>query len=186
MIILKEAITGDLCEWFNTLTGGIFIQSNPQPDNDIEETPRPLGLYGSVNVVTISSRGNTDRITYINQGSPDSDLTESIEGHRLLQISVNTFRRGAFDLINLLYNKLQGSPTIEHFNSIQLGFVSRSEIRDITIPSSGGLEERHQFDLFLHTVASDEDIVTCIESLNIIGKTGGGEPVILINLENAE
>lgn len=187
MIILKEAITGDLCDWFFQITGQTFIQANPQSQNvDGEETPRPQGLYGSVNIVSIQSQGISDRVTQVNQVLPDLDLSETVEGHRLLVVSVNAFRDGAFDLINLVYNKLQRTSTIEHFNSIELSFVSRSEVRDVTIPSSGGLEERHQFDLFLHTVATDQEIVTSIETLRIIGKTGGGLTVIDLNLENAE
>lgn len=186
-VIVKQAIQGELCEWFKTITGGsnIFIQSQPQPVGE-EEAPRPTGLYGSVNVVTIISQGATDSITYQNQMLPDVDLIETVEGHRLMQVSINAFRQGAFDLINLIYNKLQRTSSIEHFNSINLGYVSRSEIRNVDIPSSGGLEERHQFDLFLHTVATDSEIVTAIETLNIIGKTGGGSTVINLNLENAE
>ena len=186
MIILKEAITGDLCAWFATLTAGIFIQANPQPDSDIEETPRPTGLYGTVNIVTLGSAGATDRVTYTNQVLPDLDLAETIEGHRLLHISINTFRRGAFDLINSLYTKLGFTRTLEHFDLINMGYVRRSGIRDLTIPMGGGREERHQFDLFLHTVASDQDVVTCIETLRITGETGDGTPVVDINLEDVE
>lgn len=185
MIILKESLMGDLCEWFATITGELFIQANPQPQNPSgEETPGPVGLFGMVNIISITDVGNTDRVTYENEVTPGLDLIETVGGHRLLVVSINAFRDGAFDLINLVYNKLQRTSTIEHFNSIQLGYVSRSEIRDVTIPASGGLEERHQFDLVLHTVATDEEIVSSIESLQIIGTNANGQNIASLNIQN--
>lgn len=181
MSLIKEAIIGDLCAWFFERTGEVFIQAQPAPTG-VEEAPRPTGLYGMVNIVTSVAQGATDRVTLVDQVAPDLDLVETVEGHRLLQVSINTFRQGAFDLISSVYTKVQATRTVEHFNEIGLGYAGRSEIRDVTIPSGGGLEARHQFDLFLHTVASDTDIILAIEALGIIGKTGGGLTVIDLTL----
>jgi hypothetical protein len=182
MSLIKEVIQGDLCAWFASLTGQLFIQGLPQPEGE-QDAPRPTVAYGMVRVLTVSQLGH-DRVTLQNQDAPDLDLIETVSGQRLVQVSINTYRDGAFDLINNIYGKLMLTRTIEHFNEINLGFVRRSEIRDLSALSSGSLEERHQFDLFLHAAASDTDVITAIESLNIIGRTYDYDEVININLNS--
>ena len=177
MNIVKQSIQDILCILFNDITGILFIHANPQPDievpidDPIPDTPRPQGLYGSVNIINIVSQGEADGREKENVGQ---DVEITTRGHRLLQISINTYRVGAFDLINRLYNALQRNSTIEYLLAATLGYSRRSDIRDVTIPSGGRLEERYQFDLFLFAVATDEEIVLAIESLTLttIGDNG--------------
>lgn len=183
MRILKEAIEGDLCEWFFTLTGVPFIQANPQPqtdqapDEEPVDTPRPKGAYGTVNILTVNETGAADRVVTEDQET-DPDIDFTVSGHRLIMVSVNCFRRTAFDTINFLYTAMQRNSSMEYFASRGLGYQSRSEIRDVTVASGGSLEERHQFDLFIYAVASDEEIVLAIESLTVSGVIDNGANIV--------
>lgn len=189
MIIIKQAIQDALCILFNNITGTLFIHANPQPDVEIPlgdtvtDTPRPQGLYGTVNIINILDQGVADGVEQIDSGQ---DLQVITRGHRLMQISINTFRPGAFDLLNRLYNALQRNSTIEYLLAATLGYNRRSDIRDVTIPTGGRLEERYQFDLFLFTVATDEEIVLAIESLTItaIGDNGTQQFTFDIEVDN--
>lgn len=182
MTILKEAIQGDLCERFLAITGVPFIQANPQPlsaggDPDLEvvDTTRPKGTYGTVNILNINDTGIADRVDYENEVD---DVNAKISGHRLIQVSINVFRREAFDVLNKLYTALQRPSSIEYFASRGLGYQSRSDVRDVTLPSGGSLEERYQMDLFIYKVATDEEIVLAIDSLTVSGVIDSGAQIV--------
>lgn len=182
MILLKEVIQADLCTLFNTITGEVFIQGNPQPVGEVN-TPSPTGLYGMVNILNMTETGITDFREYENQVGPEVDLLEKISGGRRIQVSINTYRQGAFNLISFLYTALQRNATLEYLTARSLGYGNRSDIRDLSTLSGPGLEERYQMDLFLFTVASDQDIVYAIQSLTITAIADNGTQQFTYDIE---
>lgn len=164
----KDAIQSELCTLFNTITeDNSFVQSDPRPAG-VVNTPRVQGLYGNVNIANISQIGSGDYRSNENiTNGANIDLLQKVEGQRLMRVSVNTYRQGAFDLMNRIYNALQRDSTIEYLTNRLLGYSTRSDIRDLSTIIGTGLEERYQMDLFLFTVATDEEIVYAIDSLTI-------------------
>lgn len=171
MATSREAITGDLCEWFFGLTGVPFIQANPQTityEGQETASVKPQGLFGSVALSTFTRIGNADDSLQSND-IESIDIVETIVGWRETVVSIITYRSGAFDLLADVEIKLMRQSTRDYFKSVGLGFQSNSAIRNISSATSAGLEERYQLDLKLITCVSDQDIITSIQSLNVQG-----------------
>ncbi|MCH8821335.1 hypothetical protein IID23_02305, partial [Patescibacteria group bacterium] len=115
-----------------------------------------------------------DDVVYEDEVDPDEDLNETIEGQRLLILSINMHRNGSFDLASKVYTGLQSNLAIQYLNSVFLGFAGRSEIRDLAERIEGSTEQRYQFDLTLHAVSDFKSIVFAVKQIEINTKLETG------------
>jgi len=147
-----------------------------------QDAPRPKESYATV-FVTPSSRLGFDRITYTNGAG--AELDEAIDGHRLLMASISFFKENAFINASTFLTKLQSNSQITFFKNNGLGFVSTSEIRDLSEVDKNLWEERAQLDLTFHALSNFSEEVIAVQEANVEGVTESGNNVndVSINIK---
>lgn len=148
-----------------------------------QNAPKPSGSYASV-FVTPSLKVGLDRVTYANEIG--GDLDETLDGHREVKVSFNFFKTGAFDNASTFLIKLQATSIIDYFKANGLGFVSVSEIRDLSEVHKNLWEERAQFDLTLYALSNFTETVSAIASAEVIGVAESGNKSTNININIVE
>lgn len=133
-----------------------------------QNAPRPEGSYASVNVSSISQIGWDE--SKLEDRTEDPDIDNTVSGDRLIMISLQFYREGAKDNAHAVHIGLMRNFSIETFRAANLGFTKRSEVRGISEPLEDGWESRAQFDLYLSTVATDNEIIRSIEIIEIDGE----------------
>lgn len=126
--------------------------------------PRPSGAFCEVDFVSDRQIGSA-QLNIEN----DTSTTVEIESETLreLMISINFHRDDAYDNARKLAMAFNRESVKASFVAAKLGFVRTSIIRQIDQTLEDGWQGRAQFDLFLSSVSSDTDIISCIESLDI-------------------
>lgn len=135
---------------------------------DKQNAPRPTGVYATVGYLSTQRIGYSDR--KLENNIADPDLTETITGYREMMFSLSFYRAGCFDFAEQVRTSFEKQSILDLLNAAQLGFTSVSDVRDLSLALSSNWETRAQFDLILSTIASDSDIITAIETLDISGK----------------
>lgn len=130
-----------------------------------EDTPRPTGSYADVDFVSDTSVGWEQR-EYENSGE---DVQENIEGAREIMMSIGFYRDDAVDNSRKVRTAVIRESIQDLFRQAKLGLGIRSEVREISESFASGWEERSQFDIVLHAVGSDTDIINSIQSVEIDG-----------------
>lgn len=161
-MLIEEALNRAVRHYIDAvISSGYAIKAD-------QNAPRPQGPYCSVKTLSMTPTG-WDQTNLTNQQSPDIDLDERIEGHRLVMFSLNFYRDSAVDNANFAHIAAQRESIRQLFESAKIGLQSRSQIREISEPVDAGIEERAQFDLGIYTVANDDDVILCIQALDVIG-----------------
>jgi len=130
--------------------------------------PRPSTEYAEIDTISNSRLGWETR-KYIDNES-DLDITEEIEGMRSIMMSLSFFRGEAVDNANKVRIGFIRESIQELLRSAKLGFISTSEVREISEPLENGWEKRSQFDIVLNAVGTDSDIIRSIQSVDISGE----------------
>lgn len=133
-----------------------------------EDTPRPIGFYTDVSIVSFTSFGLEEKNQANDEFSPD--IVETNKGYRHCMVSIGFYRDGSMDKARKVHIGLVRQSIQDILRAAKLGLTTRSEVRDISEALEANWEKRAQFDLTLSTVDIDEDIVTAIEGVNIIGE----------------
>ena len=137
---------------------------NVRPAN--QDAPLPKELWSTV-LITSELATGTDAITYTE--APDDEVIETVDGMRECTASIQFFRAGAFAAAKRLRARIKLSNAIEIMQAEGIGFVSITDVRDISGVYGSTNEERAQVELVFNAIDS--------ESLNI--KTYGTFPVEL-------
>ncbi len=166
-MIRRSYIEGILCAQFKTTSSITFIQTLPQSDSDYANPPRPEKPYGHVRLLTMENAGGLDEKKYV---ALDSDnLTERSDGFRRVGMSINAYGPNSYEVLYDICNRLTTNEYTEFFNSNNIGYHTHSDIRDLSVEDDEGLEERFQFDLFLYAPDYVENVVPCINAVDIYG-----------------
>lgn len=133
-----------------------------------QNAPRPAGAYAVVDFLTSVNYG-WENITYENDTLTD-DLIENIEGLKLVTLSISFFRDSARNnaekvRIGLLRQSVQSA-----FYALDVGLISRSEIRDIDESLEFGWEDRAQMDITISVSNTDSDTTPAIAAMTITGE----------------
>ena len=148
-----------------------------------QNAPRPEDNYASV-YVTPSAKSGFDRVSYAN--NVQEDLDETIEGHRELKASINFFKEDAFTNASKFIAQLQGNNLIDFFKNNGLGFISVSEVRDISEVNKNLWEERAQLDLTFYALSNFSEDVNAVHEANVegIAESGNNATNVNININN--
>jgi hypothetical protein len=122
--------------------------------------------YTTVNIVTIGATGHDD-IKEKNEPEPSTDVHERIQGQRLCNASVQFYRQGAVDLAHGLKTLLSGTRACEFFKNAGLGFVSVSEVRDISLVTGAQWETRAQMDIEFHVIGYADAAIPTYRTFDI-------------------
>lgn len=171
MILLEENLNKFMRDIIDQIIGtaGFAIKAQQPQSPEQQSAPRPEGLYASVHIVSINKVGWEEE-TFENQPDPDLDLVSTRQGWREILYSLNFYRTNSMDAALAVQIGLMRNSVLESITAVKLGLGQRSDVRDISEALDSGWEERAQFDVTMTTVASDTDIVTAIEEVNIDGR----------------
>lgn len=143
--------------WLTALSN---IQYYPQ---DINLT-RPAGLYGTYNLFS-AVRVGTPFIAHEN--APLDKVKLTYNTNNTIVMSINTYRKGARQALQLVRDGVYLSLPLEILEAANLGFVSISDMRDLTSVIEGNLEERAQVDITFNAVGGAEEETNPIETVPI-------------------
>lgn len=170
MTLIEANLNKFMRDIINQIVGTAnFAIAAQQPQRPSQQSaPRPSGQYASVHIVSINKVGWEEEI-FENQPDPDLDLVSTRQGWREILYSLNFYREGSMDKALAVQIGLMRNSVLESITAAKLGLGQRSDARDISEALDAGWEERVQLDVVMFTVASDIDIVTAIEEVNISG-----------------
>lgn len=133
-----------------------------------KDAPRPTGAYADVDFISDTGVGWEQR-EYSDNPDPDVDLTETIQGYREIMMSIGFYRDSSIDNARRVRTRFIRESIQDLFRSAGIGMGVRSEVREISEALENGWEQRAQFDIVLHAIGTDSDIVRSIQSVDIAG-----------------
>lgn len=161
MSLVEETLNKAVRDIVNLIISSDFaIKAN-------QNAPRLQTPHCSVHTMTIKSVGIEQKVLIDRIADPDLDETR--EGYREIMFSLNFYFDNAMDNAEQVKIGLTRNSILEFLKAADLGLANRSEVRAISEPLETGFEERAQFDFVLSAIGTDDDIITSIETLNIIG-----------------
>ena len=126
--------------------------------------PRPTAPYTSIRILTTGLEGS-DFSRYANL--PDVDMQETIEGLRIVSLSINTYGTGAHDRASRLCLYLRSDSACYEFMTSGVGVLKISNIRNLEYIESNMFKSRYQFDVDFSIVHSIETTIRTIEDVEI-------------------
>jgi hypothetical protein len=141
----------------------------------------PDGAFATVNM-SFDQNVGWEQTTYENNDG-DPDLTETVEGYRIITVSLNFYRKDSRDIARKYRTSLARESFRQLFTQANLGLLTRSEIRGISESLEDGWESRTQMDITLSAIGTDEEIVRSIESVDIMGEFQARELINNFNVE---
>lgn len=151
--------------WVKSVTGLANDKVISQNDNHA----RPTGQYATVKIFNPKIIGHD---TYKVTNAANNTVDLNYGGVRELMIGINIYRDDTETAMNQMakltssFNRLD---TQIYFNSLNIGIINTSEIRDLSSVINELWEERRQADFFLY--ANDADVVN-VEAIMKIAGTG--------------
>lgn len=129
-------------------------EQNEAPAGDISQQ------LATVKLTLIEATGQDDFVR-TNQSAPSTNITESVEGQRLVTASINFYRGDAYTKAARLPAVLSSSTATERMKALGLGLVGTSQARNLTAIVDTNWEERGQIDVTFHiTVAETTSVPT--------------------------
>ena len=95
------------------------------------------------------------------------DLTETVQGLRVLTVSINCYGTNAGDRISRLLLYLKSDAAVYDFKRNGYGMLGTSNIRDLEYIKNQQYQERMQFDIDISTVQSIQSTIYSIEDVEI-------------------
>lgn len=134
---------------------------------------RPTGQYVTVKIYDAVKIGHD---TYNAIASTNNTVNLNYSGVRKIMISINLFRDGLDTAQNQMAKLVSSFNRIDtgiYFESLNMGIIDSSEVRDLPSLVNNNWEERKQCDFFIYVV--DNDTVN-VESIEHISGNGFGSP----------
>lgn len=146
-----------------------------------QDAPRPVGPYATVDFVSDTGVGLSER-TYANRGT-DLDLDITHDSLRDVMFSINFYRDVAIDNARWVHLGLVRESVLLLLTSANIGLIRRSEVREISEALENGWEERAQMDIFLSIVGTDTEVMRTISSVDIAGQFEARDLIYNFNIE---
>lgn len=168
-MINYTTIENQLKTWIKTETGLADTHVISQNDNH----PRPIGQYATVRIFDAIAEGHD---TYNAIASANNTVNLNYSGVRRVMIGVNIYRDGITTAQNQMAKLVSSFNRVDtgyYFQSLNLGIINSSEIRDLPELVNDVWENRKQCDFFIYV--NDEETIN-IESIEHISGTGFDVP----------
>jgi len=162
-------IENEIKTWIKATTGlydGLVISQN---DNHA----RPVGQYATVRIFDAVKLGHD---TYTAIASINNTVNLNYSGVRKIMIGINIYRDSietSQDQMAKLVSSFNRLDTAIYFESLNMGIIDSSEVRDLPELVNDNWEERKQCDFFIYVV--DDETVN-VESIEHISGNGFGSP----------
>lgn len=133
-----------------------------------QDAPRPSGSYADVDFLTDTGIGWEYKKQENNIG--DDNVTETIQGARVVSLSIGFYRDDAMDNARKVRTAFMRQSILDMLRAANMGLVNRTEVRDLSEVLESSWEQRAQFDLTLSAVGTDIDMITSILHVSISGE----------------
>lgn len=173
-------IEEDLNKLMRDLVNNILDDSSFSIKAD-QDAPRPTGSYASVK--TVSERSKGWEVSTLTDRLIDPDIDNNILGYREVMYSVIFYRDSHMDNARSVKIGLTRESSLDLLRSNDIGLISRSEVRDISVPLENGWEQRASLDVVLSFVGTDSEVIRSIQSVTINGEFQTRGKVIPITTE---
>lgn len=175
-MILEEAINQLIRHTVDDIVGntGYSIRAKEK------DALRPNEVsYADVDVLIDTTLGWEEKV--ISETDVEGGIEVNYSSLREIMVSVNFYRANAMDNARRTHVGLVRQSTISRFTASKIGLIRRSEVRQISESLENSWEERAQIDIFLSSVSSDSEIISCIEAISISASHNAVQHQIEIN-----
>lgn len=124
-----------------------------RPADQNAPTGNTTQQFATVKITMIQPTGQDD-VVFANVPN-SNNVTETIDGQRLVMASVNFYRGDAFTKVSRLPGLLSTSAATARMRVLGLGLVGTSQARNLTAIQDTLSEERGQIDLTFHVAESE-------------------------------
>jgi hypothetical protein len=136
-----------------------------------------LVYFNLINPIPIG----VDSKQYANQ-EVETDLDETIYGDRRITASIQALTdpqggEDAREIIESISLYLRSAEGIEFLNANNLGYLTKSAVRDLSALQNGNFENRRQIDIDFHIVIDNTTSVNAIESAEISASFYGSDTI---------
>lgn len=172
-MINKTQLSYDLWVWLTNVTGIKWISANQNVDV-------PLDPFGTIFLSGIDKFAeDVNRYEY---NTILDNLTEYVEGARILNVSLNIFGAGANDFMAAIVASTHQTAHNTQLMNAGLAFINSSQIRDLTEVISSKFNERAQMDCQFYIESSYNLDIDRVAETNISGKFD--DRIVNINVIN--
>lgn len=147
-----------------------------------QDAPRPAGPYASVHIGNSKKYGEPN-VIYSTDKTQTDVPTERQNAYEIF-VDVNFYRADAQSKAQTVHDALHRESVLDILADAGIGLGRYTDVKNLPTSIQSKWEQRAMFDLTLHTVSSDSETVTSLESATIAGVVAvdGNELSIDINV----
>lgn len=164
-IDFERSIRRVICTVLQQEEGFIRPADQNKPTGDVS------ALFGTVKLLSIDPIG-PDGSTYKNNEDDDTKVTETIEGIRHLQVSIQFYRAGAKAMAARLKALMQSSIAAQLMADLGLGYIRSGPVTNIAAVTDTKWEERCQLNMEFYVGAEESVDLDIYETIRIQGTVG--------------
>jgi hypothetical protein len=152
-----------------------YIKQDEDPTEGIpviraqENGPRPLGLYAVVDITNLSPQGFADKKRSYNTTQNELDVEHRFHGSAILSLDFYGF--GALQAVENIRTTVEFEFVTSLFDLAGASIFAQGDIIDFTALKDSRFEERARFEVSLHLVYSNNELVNYIDTVEINGRS---------------
>ncbi len=172
---LKPDVDRSLRELIRTALG--MPANSVRPANQAAPTLSQSDAFATVQVTALQPTG-WDSSSLKNEASSSHNVKETLQGMRLISVSVQFFRGDAYAKALRLGVRLQMQRQIAKMQAVGLGLVRMGSATDMTAVIDSDWEARAHIGMEFHIIAQESDSLPtfAIFPLAVLGEESGKQP----------